>query len=195
VPDSAPPSPVTTSWITTVLRQQAISVVTSGTTPTAVEGRMIYETDTDALRLYDGGGWVRQYEGWQSYTPTWGGITIGSGASTGAYVRRGGNCLFVARLVLSSTTMTGPLTVNPPINAGSAADLDVCKVVFSDTSATAASVGHAAGASTSSISLWAINSAGTYLTTAAITTTIPFTWANTDIVFVHGEYRMTTRYS
>lgn len=195
MPDSAPPSPVTTSWITTVLRQQVISVVTSGTTPTAVEGRVIYETDTDRLRMYDGTGWIILREPWQSWTPTWGGITLGSGTSTGRYKRVNGDVEIEARLTLSSTTMTGPMTLTPPINAADAAAFDNLKVIYSDASLSAASIGHAAGASTSSIALYAINSAGTYVTTAAISTTVPFTWANSDIVYVHGRYRMTTIYS
>jgi hypothetical protein len=41
------------------LRQQVVTQCTSGTRPTGVEGRIIAETDTDRVLIYDGSSWVR----------------------------------------------------------------------------------------------------------------------------------------
>lgn len=193
MPDSAFTG--TTSWWTANVRNQVVVTVTSGTAITETEGRMRWDTDTNRLRIYDGTGWIILHEPWQSFTPSWGGVTLGSATNSGRYRRSGGSIEIKARLTLSSTTMTGPLTLTAPVDADAAASLDTLKVVYSDTGSTAASVGHAAGASVSSISLWAINSASTYITTAAISSSVPFTWANTDVIDVHGIYRMTTLYS
>ena len=52
-------SVLTSANYDTYLRQQVVAQVTSGTRPTAVEGRLIAETDTDRIVCHDGTNWVR----------------------------------------------------------------------------------------------------------------------------------------
>lgn len=50
---------LSSSFYNTYIREQVVVTCTSGTRPTGVEGRLIYETDTDLLRVYDGSAWQR----------------------------------------------------------------------------------------------------------------------------------------
>lgn len=50
----------TSSFHDTYVRQQVVTQCTSATRPTGVEGRMIYETDTDRCWVYSGSAWVFQ---------------------------------------------------------------------------------------------------------------------------------------
>jgi hypothetical protein len=76
VPDSGLTDNVsfyTSSFHDTYVRQQVVTTCTSATRPSAVEGRVIYETDTDLLLGYNGSAWVPfagPSTGWTSYTPT-----------------------------------------------------------------------------------------------------------------------------
>jgi hypothetical protein len=74
VPDSALPDTtvLTSSFYETYIRPQVVVTCTSATRPTGVEGRHIYETDTDLVYVHNGTGWeqVGGTGGWTSYTPT-----------------------------------------------------------------------------------------------------------------------------
>jgi hypothetical protein len=52
-------SVLTSANYDTYLRQQVVTQCTSGTRPTGVEGRIIAETDTDRVLIYDGSSWIR----------------------------------------------------------------------------------------------------------------------------------------
>lgn len=82
MPDSnlADGSYLTSAFYNSYIRDQVVVTCTSGTRPTGVEGRIIYETDTDLLLVYDGSTWrgfAGPSTGWASYTPT-----VSQGAST-----------------------------------------------------------------------------------------------------------------
>ena len=50
----------TSSFHDTYVRQQVVTQCTSAARPTGVEGRLIYETDTDRMWVYSGSAWVFQ---------------------------------------------------------------------------------------------------------------------------------------
>ena len=52
-------SVLTSANYDTYLRQQVVVQCTSSTRPTGVEGRIIAETDTDRVLIYDGASWIR----------------------------------------------------------------------------------------------------------------------------------------
>ena len=52
-------SVLTSANYDTYIRQQVVVQCTSGTRPTGVEGRIIAETDTDRVLIYDGSSWIR----------------------------------------------------------------------------------------------------------------------------------------
>ena len=63
------------TWRHTGTSSDFVTVCTSATRPTSglYEGRLIYETDTDRLMIYDGTTWVQhgvELGAWTSYTPT-----------------------------------------------------------------------------------------------------------------------------
>lgn len=194
--DTAPPTPITTSWHNANVRQQVITQCTAATRPTGVEGRWIAETDTDRYLSYDGTGWTIQYEPAQAWTPTWTNLTVGNGTQTSYYKRSGGIIDIFARFVFGTTSaITGSVSVAAPINALNAYDLDNLHARYGDASAVSTSPGFGSGASTSSVTLFATNAAGTYLASAVLSSLIPFTWAVSDVLLVFGRYRMTTIYS
>jgi hypothetical protein len=73
VPDSnlADIGVLTSSFYNTYIREQVIVTCTSATRPTGVEGRRIYETDTDLEYVHNGTSWilVGGVDGWTSFTP------------------------------------------------------------------------------------------------------------------------------
>jgi len=85
----------------------------------------------------------------------------------------------VAGLVGVSLPTTGNVT---------AADMATGVVQFADTSASARNYGYALFGTTSRIDLYANNAAGTYSTITATSSTVPFTWATTDIIDLSGYY-------
>jgi hypothetical protein len=74
MPDSnlADLSVLTSAFWNTYVREQVTVTCTSATRPTAVEGRLIYETDTDRVMIYNGSAWVPFGSGsaWSTWTPT-----------------------------------------------------------------------------------------------------------------------------
>lgn len=195
MPDAAPPDPVTESWYTDNVRQQVVTQCTSATRPTGVQGRIIAETDTGRWLYYDGTGWIIAYEPWQSWTPTWTNVTVGDGTHASYYQRSNGRLFFKAKFTLGSTSaITGTITLTVPVAASVTDDLSGFDVTLSDTG-TQTYLAKTLGASTTTTAIYAQNASGTYLTPTATSSTVPHTWANTDIISLSGVYRMTTVYS
>jgi len=79
--------------------------------------------------VWDGAGWVRSaVGGWQLFTPSWAGLTLGNGATDGRWCRIGNTVLVNISLVFGSTTamlgnaypqITAPLPAPQFIAAGS----------------------------------------------------------------------------
>jgi hypothetical protein len=128
VPDSnlADTSVLTSTFYNTYLREQVVVTCTSATRPTGVEGRHIYETDTDLVYVYNGTGWeqVGGTGGWTSYTPQ-----IDQGVSTNIakttnYAkwmrgpRRTITCNFYLTLTAGGTAGSN-VTVTLPVTAAS----------------------------------------------------------------------------
>lgn len=195
----AVPFPLTEAWLDLVA-EQCLSSTTSGAPPTLVDGKCYYYTDSDRLYLYDGTGSIIIDEPAQSWTPTWTNLTVGNGTQTSYYTRSGGFCNMFLRLVWGSTTsIGGAVSFAPPINAANAYDLDNLQARYADASTVTTSPGFGSGASTSSVALFTINTAGTYAVSSALDTPAsePFgaAWTTSDQILVFGRYRMTTRYS
>jgi hypothetical protein len=70
-----------------------------------VEGNQWYQPDTNLLFIYDGAAWVQMAatSGWTAWTPTWTGLTLGTGGTNvGAYNRIGKKVEFYLRIVLGT---------------------------------------------------------------------------------------------
>lgn len=130
---------------------------------------------------------------WTSFTPTWTGITAGTGASnTGQYSLNNKILHFRTRYVLgtsgslsatpvltvpaSATLATSPTMAFIPTVTGVATNTGVANYSLASTQA-----------STTTIGFLVQTASGTYLTNATpVNTTIPFTWAVGDVIEVAG---------
>lgn len=119
---------------------------------------------------------------WTSFTPTWTNITIGNGASTGAWKQVGKTLSFRARFVLGNTSsVTGAVKVTLP-NGQSAADPQVVTAHYTDSG-----VGHYSGtAAYNSPTLLELHHA-----TGVVTTAVPFAWTTNDEILVTGVIETT----
>lgn len=136
-----------------------------------------------------------KYEGnWTSFTPTWTNFTVGNGTVEAKYLKIGGLCHFKIRFVWGTTTsIGGRVIIDWPIAPIStiAAQSAQWTVQFEDQG-----VGPTAGlilnglSSASAFSLFAMTASGSYVNAADLSNTVPFTWANTDQIYVSGSYEV-----
>ena len=137
---------------------------------------------------------------YQSYTPSFlAGASIGDGTVTGSYCRVNDFVHVWGRFVLGSTsTVTAAIQVTIPVNmdttvAGSFPGTFVGQVGIRDTSAATGYVGVVATVGIAGFAgrvvLQVQNAAGTYLTNATISSTVPMTWAIDDILWWNLYYK------
>lgn len=173
------------------------TVCTSTTRPSpAVEGMMIYETNTDRTLTFDGVGWIILAEPVVTWTPTLTGLTVGNGTWTAAYHRSDGWIDLEAGFVFGSTSaVTADLVLTLPIASVNVTP-DLFTVTFRDDNVAQQFTGQAEfDNSTTTVRLRPINAAGTYAVGVAASATIPFTWTTNDRIMFSARYQMTTRYS
>jgi len=125
---------------------------------------------------------------YETYTVTAGGITIGNGSITGRQFRIGKICFFSIRVLLGSTSsITGAVTLSAPYN-NAVGEVPV-NVAFQDSgSAQMPGCGLIIGGT---VYVLAIKTDGTYAGQGTISSTVPFTWANTDQIMINGCYETT----
>lgn len=191
-------STFTSAFYDTYVRQQVVVTCTSATRPTAVEGRVIYQTDDDSLYVYDGSAWAPLLEpvnGWKTYSPTVGGTgwALGNGTVTGRYMRAGRHVRFFGSVVWGNTSTFGGsnLTVTLPVAARTSNELIQFSLIDSGTTTLQGSAFTVAASATITPTVW--GSAGTYVNLqAGLTTTVPFTWVNGDSLSFSGSYEANT---
>lgn len=129
--------------------------------------------------------------GYTLYTASFNGFTIGNGTQAMYYQKTGKLVTVFGKITLGSTSvMTGELRVSMPTtvdtifsnNSGSQSAIRLF-----DTSANTSYQGIVLF-STTEIYIRALNASGTYETHTAITSAIPFTWADTDYVRIFAQY-------
>ena len=72
------------------------------------------------MTIRTGSAWVEygRYGAWESYTPTWGNLTVGNGTVVTKYVRIGSMVTYTGKITIGSTTsISGFVTVTLPITA------------------------------------------------------------------------------
>lgn len=148
----------TASFHNTNVREQVVTTCTSATRPSAVEGRVIYETDTDLLLGYNGSAWVPfagPSTGWTSFTPQ---IDQGASTNIAKTVNYSKWCYtgfktvtwsFVVTLTAGGTAGAS-FTLTLPVTAASTNGIGGSGYVL-DTSLTTPHVCHIIGASTTTI--------------------------------------------
>ncbi len=154
------------------------------------DGMLVYLSTPKVYTWYDGTTWQGE---WASYTPTSANLTVGNGALAGAYAIGIDNMVdFWASFTLGSTSAMGtsPRLGLPAASAYTTIHQVDISVVCTDTSAGQFVPGPAGFQTASEMACYSLNTGNT---TAApiggISSTGPFTWANTDILAIRGRYR------
>lgn len=144
---------------------------------TFTAGQVLTDTELDKI----GGAWVT------SWTPTWTGITLGNGATGGKFIRIGRTVIFRAYILFgNSTSVTGGINLDVPVTAaqaeGAMINADLLDASFGMYR------GMARLTTTTNISVNAMNSGSTYVAETSTSSTVPFTWAASDTIWVTGVY-------
>ena len=136
------------------------------------------EREIERLRTQESGGV------WAAWTPTLTNLTIGSGTLVSTYLRMGGlaHVRIVFTLGAGSAVGTGPIFTLPV----AATTRGIWQAQYNDTG-TAYYIGRAE-AIAGSLYLYRSLISGSDLRVAAISASIPFTWAAGDIIIVDGVY-------
>lgn len=139
-------------------------------------------------------GWMQQAQGfWKTWTPTWTNFTTTSGTVTARYTQIGKTVHCYLKFVAgaSSAFGTNP-TFTVPVTAAShyGSQINTVGMGYTEDLATAGySFGYQFNASTTAISIYTLNAAGTILNfNANITSTSPFTMASGDFFSVSFTY-------
>ena len=183
---------LTSAFWNTYAREQVVSIVTTSTRPSNVEGRHISDTDTG--RLHRGNG-VSAWDAvdvtpWVEYTPSWAsGVTVGDGVYAGCAYRYVGNSIEVrGQFTLGSTSaITGDVTQTVPASATciAFAFVPVGQVGLLDASGgTRLGPVSVTGAGTA-VRLFAVDTSAAHSLVALLSATVPFTWAETDVIGWH----------
>lgn len=179
---------LTAADVNDYLMEQVVIVCTSATRPTAQEGMVVYETDTDKLSVYNGAAWLPVWQGaWTSYTPTLTNVTTTSGTLVAYYAQFGKTVHFSVKFTLGgSSAISGLIGVDLPVTAArTESGLLVAHILDSGTAY------HPAvplWGSTSRIDITVPNTAGTYAVTANTSSTVPMTWTTSDYFTLSGTY-------
>lgn len=119
------------------------------------------------------------------FTATWGGITLGSATRVGYYKQIGRTVHFYASISLSGSTVTGTITLTLPVAKASTVNnaIPIGIVRYFDNAGTTYMGTINAGGS-----LFVSNTSSTYATESVPNATVPFTWGNSDVIYVSGIY-------
>ena len=164
------------------IEDQIIVTCTAGTRPTGVEGRRIFETDTNRELLYDGAAWVIMWSPWTAFTPVWTSTTLTDSTNAGSLQYSDGNLRLRYTLTFgASTAFTGSAQVDIPNSHTSANDgVDTVGVMYlRDSGASNEYTGIVRVApNTTKITLFSQNN---------VNATNPFTWATGDSLSIFVE--------
>lgn len=181
----------TSAFHDSYVRQQVIAQVTSSTRPTGVEGRVIYETDTNKLMIYNGSSWMVLRDEAGSYTPTLSSIAVGTGGSatnTAEYGFSGGVLVVNGTIQFgtsgatypgSSNTITLPSTFTPNISA--TPNYPIVGTATLEAGGVSA-YGPVVLISSTQLRVYAFNAGSTYVGATNLSTTVPGTWAAGDYI-------------
>ncbi len=117
---------------------------------------------------------------WSS--PIAGGITVGDGATVATYCELGPLMYAQFRFTFGSTSaVTGGVTIDLPEDS-TLAHLPTSMCMLWDNSATTRYPGIIHGSSATTLAVQSINAASTSAVGAALSSTVPFTWAVNDVI-------------
>ena len=175
-------------------------VCTSSTRPASpYDGQMIYETDTDATRVWNGSAWVGATNTASlngvgvgaAYTPSTVNWTLGNGAIYARYVQANKLVFVRADIVWGSTsTVTGiGMQVSLPVTAQqNSGNAPLGTVWWYDVSAGTQVYGLVAGVDVNNVMFNAMSSDGTNVGIRYSQSGVPFTFASGDQIYMSFTY-------
>lgn len=188
------------SEVNTYLMKQAVmTFTTTSAADTALganktEGMLVYATSNEFLYAWNGAAWIpfasalgsgNGYMGaWVGYTPTFTGITVGNGTSAFTYVQQGKTVHVRGRFTFGSTSaVTGAASISLPVTA-------VAVNFVPNLTARAGGVDYAMLpiATTTTIGVNALGSAGAYTNRTTLSNLIPGTWTTNDYITFSATY-------
>lgn len=188
------------SEVNTYLMDQAVMVFATTTardtalTGIVSEGMVCYVSADDNVYVYNGINWKvianvtgsgsGTFGAWVGYTPTFTNLTVGNGTTAFTYLQVGKTVHVRGRLTFGTTTsVSGAISLSLPITATSGNFVPQVTV-------RAGGVDYAAymAATTTTVALSAIGSAGTYANRVTTSSTIPGTWTNADNITFSATY-------
>lgn len=124
------------------------------------------------------------------WTPTWTNLTVGNGTNNSTYTQIGKTVTCKLYFILGSTSsISGAVTFTPPVTTSSNYEIDGYLGIARLTQpAVATAVGLVGWKTTTSLSLLAMNAASTYATESGLSSSVPFSWATTGIIFATFTY-------
>ena len=127
-----------------------------------------------------------------TFTPSWGGLTIGSSVTAGTLVRIGKLVIFRAELTAgASFAMANPSWLNLPTTAAAAplASQIECHYQDTGTGQMRGTVEATSMTTTRTGDFAVLAASGTYASLANVSSTVPFSWnTSTDRLMVSGWY-------
>lgn len=128
----------------------------------------------------------------QSWTPTWGSLTVGNGTVVAKYTQLGKIILYRISVSFGSTSaVSGSPTFTLPVTSvartGQGENL-IGTAYYYDDSTTVRNRGDVEWASTTTGGLNVYRTDLTYLQKSLISSTVPFQWATNDGIQLHGWY-------
>lgn len=133
---------------------------------------------------------------WQSWTPTWTNLTVSGSTVTAAYTQIGKTVHFRVQVVLAAgNAPSGAVSFTLPVTANSAYTATNNETQFAAGSALDFGTGafqligrftSADGATKCNVVV--ANAGASYTSHTAVSSTVPMTWANSDILSMNGTY-------
>ena len=165
---------------------------------TLAEGQVAFvEGTTGGLQYYDSSAWVNLGTGkWQTWTPTYAGLTLGNGTVVARYLEIGKYGYAYLRITLGSTsslsavtavTISNPSTMDFAISIATNVT-PIGQVEFRD-EGTNSYMGVIGYASTTTVQPRSFSVSGSLVSGATSTiSTFPFTWGSTDTITAYWFY-------
>ena len=177
---------VATAALLNNLEDTVIVRCDSASRPTGVEGRLIFETDTNKLMIYDGSAWrLAGGSGWTSFTPTWTNLTVGSGTNVGEYRYADGGMWVRGSFTYGSGSAVGTAPrLTLPASATMPSDVQLMPRgwgMLKDATGNnnPSPIAHY---DTTHVIFYVQTISNGYLALVDITASIPFTWATSDAI-------------
>lgn len=143
-------------------------------------------TGSEVLTLHPVAGLRGSAVEWQTYAPTHYNLGVGNGTQTARYFRIGDLIVAEYKLVCGSSTSIGTgCRVGLPVTANG---IVTSVVEFRDDSGPTFYPGHGYQTTSTDLKLGAWNTASTYASITALSSTIPFTWATDDEIRFTAVY-------